>query len=99
MLREPPPAVLVDDGDLVVAHAVDMEFLQALDGVVDQELADTIVPVGEDEPADPAVIGEIEAPVVVPMRLPVEKVDALVVEPAPGVVEDQVEHHRQAFHV
>ena len=96
VLAEPTAAVSVDHRDLVVADAVDVEFLQALLDVVDQELADILVPVGEYVAADPALVGEIQTAVVVAVRLAVEELDRLVVEAGARMVEHQVEQHGDA---
>src|ERR1051325_11905613 len=79
----------VDDGHLIVADAVDVILLRARQRVVDQELADVLVTVGEDEAANPALIGEIQAAIVVAGRLAVEEEQARVVESTPGMIEDE----------
>src|ERR1043166_1851689 len=89
----------VDDGHLVVADAVDVILLRARQRVVDQELADVLVPVGEDEAANPALIGEIQAAIVVAGRLAVEEEQARVVESTAGMIEDEVKEHAESVEV
>ena len=54
VLAELPAAVLVDDRHLVVAEAVDVILPGEERGVVDEELPDVLVPVGEDQAPDPS---------------------------------------------
>ena len=71
-----------ESADLVVAEAVDVEFLDVEPGIVEQELTDIGVPHGESEAASAAVlVGEIETIVVVAaIGSAVEIVDTVVVE-------------------
>ena len=85
----------------VVGHLVRRDGIAAPHIVrIDAELGrDGVVPVRENEPARPSLVREIEAAVVVAERFSIEKIDALVAEVAAGVIEHDVEHHRQAFEV
>ena len=70
-----------------------MVLLEVERGVIDQELPDPAVPVGEDQPAHVPLAGEVEAVVVVAGRLAVEEIKAGVVEAASRVVVDDVEQN------
>ena len=65
-------------------------------GIVDQELRDPLVPIGEDLAAGPALIGEEETMVQIAIRLAVIEPHAAIVESAAGMVVDEVEDHGDA---
>src|SRR5262249_24604106 len=88
--------IVVNDGYLVIANAIDVIFLQALRGIVDQELANTGIPVGKDPAANPLMIGAVKTTVVVAVGLPVEEPQALIVEARADVIENKVEKHRHS---
>jgi hypothetical protein len=75
-----------------------MELVLAECRVVDQELPHALVPVGEHQAARPALIGEVQAVIVV-ARLghPVEEVKALVTEVAARMVVDDIEEDGHAI--
>jgi hypothetical protein len=102
VLAKPPAmlaALLFDDTDFIVAEAVGVALVQIEPRVVDQKLSDVPVPIGEDQAAGPPTIGEVEAVVQVPVRLPVVEVEAAVAEVAARMVVDDIEDHRQPIHV
>ena len=86
----------VDDRHFVEAEAIDVVFVEEEAGVVDEELPHLGLPVRVHQAAGPSLVREIETAVVVAVRLPVVEPDALVVEPAAGVVVDDVEDHGDA---
>ena len=91
--------VVRDDPHLVVADAVDPVLLQEGRGVVDQELPDVGVPEREHQPAGPALVGEVEAVVLIAVAEPVVEPEALRIEPPSGVIVDEVEDHRDPVQV
>ena len=95
-MAEHAAAIVLDDPHFVVTDAIDAVFVQEKPSVVDQELRDPLVPVGEDLAAGPALIGKIQAVVQVAIRLTVVEPHAAIVEATAGVVVDQVEDHRDA---
>src|SRR5262249_984180 len=78
VLAEAPAAEAIDDRHLVVAESVGMVLVEVERGVVDEELADLALPEGEDQPARPLLVGEVEAVVVPAVPGAVEEVQALV---------------------
>src|SRR5262249_51915451 len=99
VLTESPAAETIDDGDLVVAEAVDMVLVEIEAGVVDQELADRRLLKREDETARPPLIREVQAVAIAMVDRPIEEVEALVAEVTTGVVVDDIENHCETPHV
>jgi hypothetical protein len=95
VLADFAPAIVLDHPHLVVAYPVDSVLAQEEPGIVDQELRDPLVPIGEDLAACPALIGE-ETMVQIAIRLAVIEPHAAIVEPAAGMVVDEVEDHGDA---
>ena len=98
-LQEPPPAVGVDHRHLVEPEPVGVVLVDEEPRVVPEEPANLSFPIGEHEAARPPLVGEVEAPVVVSVRLPVEEIDALVAEIAAGMVVHDVENDGDAVDV
>ena len=94
ILGKIPAAVFVNHGDLVVTQPVDVILLEQGLAVIDQELPDLLLPEREDAPAGVILVGEIEAVIVRRVRLPIEELDALIVEAAARVIVDHVRDHR-----
>jgi hypothetical protein len=84
ILAEPPAAEAIDHRHLVEAESVGVVLVHVEAGVVDQELADLWLPEGEDQPAGPLLVGEVEAVVVAPLGDAIEEVETLVPEVAPA---------------
>src|SRR5262249_11709178 len=83
----------------VIANAIDVIFLETLRGIVDQELANTAIPVGKDPTANPLMVGAVKTAVVVAIGLAVEEPQALIVKARADVIEDKVEQHRHSGEV
>ena len=94
---EIPAAAFRDHGHLIVTQPVDVILLQQRLAVVDQELPHLLFPKREDAPARVILVREIEAVVVRRVRLPIEELDALIVEAAARVIVDHVRDHRDAI--
>ena len=99
VLAERPPALVVDDADLVEPQAVGVVLLEEHRGVLDQERAH-LGPVEREHPsAGPLLAREVEAVAAVRVRGEVEVVDALAVEAAARVVVDDVDQHGEPVQV
>ena len=96
-MAEKPSAVFIDDRDLVVTQPIEMIFLQQRLAVIDQELSHFLFPKGEYQAARVAVAQKVQAVFVIPLRLPIEKVDALLVERAAGMVVNHIRKHPDAI--
>src|SRR5207244_740597 len=79
VLAEATAAIGVDDRNFIVANAVNVKFFETLASIVDQKLADVVVPIGENASADPLVVGEVKAAVVVAKRLTIQEPQALII--------------------
>src|SRR6202043_3669423 len=88
-LAERASAIVLDHAHLVVADSIDPEFGQEKARIVDQEPGYKIVPVREDLPAGPSLVGKEKTVVEIAGGLPVVKPDAAIVEAAAGMVVDQ----------
>src|SRR5262249_13045971 len=60
VLTEQAATIVVNDGYLVIANAIDVIFLETLRGIVDQELANTGIPVGKDPTTNPLMVGAVK---------------------------------------
>src|SRR5664280_2055566 len=83
---------------LVIADAIHVAFVQAEHGVIDEELPDVLVPVGENFTSNIGLVCEIQAEILVSRGLEIEEVDALRIkaERRTGMVVNQIEKHRDA---
>src|ERR1700730_623372 len=88
--------MFIDDRYLIVTQTIEMIFFQQHLSVIDQELSHFVLPKGEYKPARVAVTEKVKAVLVIPRRLPIKKVDTLLIERAAGVVVYNIRDHRDA---
>ncbi len=94
-----PTAEAVHDAHFVEAQPIDSIFLVEEFRIVDQELLNLVIPVGEDLAAGPALIREIQAVIGVAVGHAVEEPHAVIVETTAGMVVDDIEDHGDAVDV
>src|SRR5208283_3068723 len=91
--------IVRDDSHRVVADSVDPILLDEGRGVVDEELPDVGVRVSKHQAAGPALIGEVEAVVLIAVGRSVVEIEALRVEAAAGMIVDKIEDDGNAMQV
>src|ERR1043166_6901873 len=92
-----PATELGHDGHFIETESIDAIFVVTGDGVIDQELADPLVAVGENEAAGPALVGEVEAVVIICVGHPiVEENGEVVVGEAAGMIVNDIEQDSDA---
>jgi hypothetical protein len=96
VLADLASAIVLDDPNLIIPDPVDAVFAQEKTGIVDQELRDPLVPVGENLAAGPALIGEVQTMIQIAIRLAIVEPHAVIVEAAAGMIVDEVEDYGDA---
>ena len=82
VLATGPAAEALHVAHLVIADAVDVVLVDTENSVVNEELPDVRIPIGEDPASDIGLVCEIEAEVLVGCGLEIEEVDALGIKAA-----------------
>jgi hypothetical protein len=67
---------------LVIADAIDMVFVKAEHGVIDEELPDVLIPIRENAASDVSLVREVKTEILIGGGLEIEEVDALRIEAA-----------------
>src|SRR5215470_12350873 len=73
LLRERPAPMFVDDRYLIVAHPVDMIFLEKKSGIIGEETLHILVPESEDRPAGVLLVEKIQTDVSIATRCLIKK--------------------------
>ena len=98
---ETPPAREIQgeqNADLIVAEAVDVKGAHEKRRVVDEELADVIVPEGEGKSTGPPHVGEVEAIVVIAVGEAVPEIEIQIIShEAAGMVVNHIEDDADAI--
>ena len=83
--------MIIDNADLVVACPIDVVLREKELRVLYQKIANTAVPVGENQAAGPTLVREVQAVIIVAVGLAVEEKQTLVVKSAASVVVNEIE--------
>src|SRR5690349_5480726 len=89
--------MIVDHTDLVETKSIDVIFREEKLCVLNEKVPHSAVGICEDQSTGPTLIREIQASVVVAVGTPIEKVQALFVKVATGMVVDEIEDHRNSI--
>src|SRR5262245_11903834 len=97
--------MVLDLAGQIVAKSVDMEFLHPVQRVVDEKLTHILIEVSENKTAGDALIGKVEAVVVIIACLirvgqQIEEVQAMPITiEGTGMIVNHVEEHRDSVNV